>query len=145
MMRSEHIFRPGTIVNRAFHIGIMVAVAVHMVCGCCWHHAHAAGYLAGSPSLVEAAGCPCGHHGHQHQSQACDHESEEHGCNEGSCIFTRPDSSESSDLLAGLQSRALISCLQASPTLSGVDTVYPTPSRFAAAIPLHLLNQVLLI
>lgn len=145
MIRCQSVFRPGTIMNRAFQIGIMVAVAVHIVSGCCWHHAHAADFPTDLPSSVEAPGCPCEHYGHRHQGQTCDHGSKEHGCNEGSCIFTRPDSPESSDLLAGLQGFALISCVPAGPTLSGIDIACPAAGRFAAAIPLHLLNQVLLI
>lgn len=145
MIRCRRIFRPGMIMNRAFHMGIVLAVAVHMVSGCCLHHAHAAGFPTDLSSSVEAVGCPCEDHGHQHQGQSGDHGSQEHGCNEGPCIFTRPDSSESSDLLAGLQGLALISCLPAGAALSRIDTACPAPSRFAAAVPLHLLNQVLLI
>jgi len=144
MIRCEGVFRPGTIMNRAFHFGAVLTVAVHMVFGCCLHHAHASGRQVDLPDSVDAA-CPCEHHGHQHERQPCDHSNGPEGCDEGQCTFIRPDSPGNSDLLAGFQCLPLISCLPPLPMLSETDTAELAPSRLGAPIPLHLLNQVLLI
>ncbi len=144
MIRCKGVFRPGTIMNRTFHIGIVLAMAVHLLCGCCWHHAHAFSPRIDSPLSVEAT-CPCEHHGHPHEGQPGDHGKEQGRCDEGPCTFMRPDSSGSSDFSADLQCLSLASCLPLLPQLSRIDTTDFVPSRFGTSISLHLLNQAFLL
>ena len=131
--------------NRALHIAIVLTVAVHMVLGCCWHHAHASGFGDAPPMSFESAGRACEHHGHEHRRETCNHDGEEHGCSEESCIFSRSNSPEGRDLFARLQDSALISCLPAILEASWNIKGDYVPSRITAATRLHLLNQVLLI
>jgi len=144
MIRWKGILQPETIMYRALHIGVMLAVSVHMVLGCCLHHAHAWGPRIDLPLSVDAA-CPCERHGHLHEGQPGDHDDKQRGCDEAPCTFTRPGSSGDGDLLAGLQCLPLISCLPPLSALSGIDTADLAPGRFGASIPLHLLNQALLL
>lgn len=131
--------------KRVLHMAMILAVAAHLALGCCMHHAHASSFPMKISGLMKVAGSPCEHEGHGHQSQTCEHEGEEHGCDEASCVFTRPDSSETSDFFLSLQSLALISCGPVAPTLGGIETTCPVSSYSATSDPLHLLNQVLLI
>jgi hypothetical protein len=145
MIRCSGVFLPGTIMNRAFHAVAMLAVAGHMLFGCCLHHAHALGSPADLPVSVNAV-CPCEHHhGHQQEPQPRDEGGNPQGCDEAPCAFTRPDSSESGDVSGGLPCLSLVSCLPSLPTPAGTYVVDSVSSRFGAPIPLHLLNQALLL
>ena len=130
--------------NRAFQIGIMLAVAVHMGFGCCLHHAHASVPRIDLPLSADAT-CPCEHYGQQHSGQPRDHGNKQQGCEEGSCTFIRPEPSQGGDWLAGVRCPPLIWCLPPLPTLSGIASTDLVPSRFRAPTPLHLLNQALLL
>ena len=130
--------------NRAFHFGAVLAVAVHMVFGCCVHHVHASGTEADLPPSIDAT-CPCEDHGHQHEGQPCDDGDHHEGCEVGPCTFTRPDSFGISNLLAGFQCLPTVLCLPPLAAPSGVDTASAALSGLSAPIPLFLLNQVLLI
>ena len=129
MLCCEGLIRPVTIMNRAIHIAIVLAVAVHMVFGCCSHHAHASGPGDVLP-LSLGATCPCENHGHQHENQPFDHDSNHHGCDEGPCTFTRPDSSELGNSVGNLQCLPLISCEPLLPTLSAIEAANLAPSYF---------------
>ena len=64
-MKRWQMFSPKPTMNRFLHGMATAAVLVHMVCGCCWHHAHAHGARDHLPSdaaqtLVAAA---CDHRG----------------------------------------------------------------------------------
>ena len=131
--------------NRVLHMAMIVAVAAHLALGCCMHHAHVFSSPAKISSLMTFAGCPHEHEGHRHQGQTCDHGSEEHGCDEATCVFTRPDFSETGDFFLGLQSLAFISGGPDALTRSGIETACLSSNCSAAANPLHLLNQVLLL
>ena len=131
--------------KRVFHIGIVMAVAVHMVFGCCFHHAHASGPRI-DPLISVNAACPHEQHGHQHEKQPCNHGGDHQQCDEGTCTFFRTDSSGSDGSSSrGLQGLPLISCVPLLLALGEIDTVDWAPSRFGAPIPLHLLNQALLL
>ena len=77
-------------VKPLFHILATFAVLAHMLCGCCWHHAHG----ADSQDHVATAGC----HDHHHAplAEGCaDHDSfpHDHGdpCDKSVCDFARTD------------------------------------------------------
>lgn len=144
MIRCEGIFRPGTIMNRALHIGIVLAVAAHMVFGCCLHHAHGATSRSDDPVSVDAT-CPCEHHGHQHEGQPSDHRSGDQKCDGSKCVFTLPESGSAAQLTVGLD---CLSCICIAPTLPGmnrIDSVDTLLHQCSPPVSLHLLNRVLLI
>lgn len=130
--------------NRAFHMGMMLAVAVHMVFGCCLHHAHASGPRSGLPVSVDAT-FPCEHHGHQHKGQPGDHRSGDPGCHGDKCVFTVPESGNASLVTVGADSLLFVCVVPIPPEMNGIDTVDTMPHHCGLPVPLHLLNQVLLI
>jgi len=140
----QAVFRPGMIMNCAFHMGVMLAVAVHMVFGCCLHHAHASGPRIGLPLSVDAT-CPCGHHDHQHEGLPGDHRSGDQDCDGDKCVFTLPKSGNSSLVTVGANSLPFICVMPTPPEMDGIDTVDTMPHHCGLPVPLHLLNQVLLI
>jgi hypothetical protein len=144
IIRCEGIFRPGTIMNRAFHIGIVLAVAAHMVCGCCLHHAHGSTSQSDDPVSVDSI-CPCEHHGHQHEGQPSDHRSGDQECDGSKCVFTLPGSGNSSPVTIGGDFLPFIYVEPILPGMNGIDSVDTVPHHCGPPIPLHLLNQVLLI
>ena len=111
MIRYKVLFRPGAIMRRAFHIGIVLAMAAHTLCGCWLHHAHACCSQSESLQLVDVAdlsehdACP-------HEGPRDDHGDGQDGCDEGLCRFIRVDSSGSSDLSTGLACLPQTLCLQ---------------------------------
>jgi len=129
--------------NRAFHIVIGLAVAVHMVLGCCSHHAHGS-HPANIPSVESS--CDCGSHGHNEGGEPYDHQSGDQGCDGNQCVFTRPESGSASQVTVGMDCLPLICCVAPIPPgMNGIDTLYMMPHHCGPPIPLHLLNQALLL
>ncbi|MGM0489944.1 MAG: hypothetical protein ACQESR_24705, partial [Planctomycetota bacterium] len=129
--------------------GIMAAIAVHMVCGCCWHHAHASHAPLDSARAVEPT-CPCDGYGHQHEGRpsdpaGSDSGSHEQGCDEGPCTFIRQGSSDSSDVLVDVYCIPLNARFTSLSAFSGMDTRNLDFGCFDEPVPLHLRHQVLLI
>jgi hypothetical protein len=131
--------------NRTLHVAIILTVAAHTVLGCCYHHAHAAVSVEDLSISVEFPGCACEHDGHEHGGETGAPDGEERECNEGSCIFTLPDSPQVRDVLARLQDCAPVFCLPVVREASWSTTVDRAVSWLTATTRLHLLNQVLLI
>ena len=135
--------------NRAFHIAIVLVVAAHMLCGCCLHHAHAYGGRSDVKALSVEASCPC-HHGSAEPGQSCDHTSQHQPCDGDRCVFTRRDLNDAPDVSIGHGS---LNPLCVSPgtgtsgtgTLGGIDRVNASLGKLGSPIPLHLLNQALLL
>jgi len=145
MIGCESVCRPGTIMNRAFQIGIMLAVAIHMVGGCCLHHAHAHGGLSDTKGFAARASCPCHHRGSVETDGCCDHPSQPQQCDGHKCVFTRPDPSDAPDLSIGHGCLNPVCVSPGLPTLRGIDRGDSRLGEPGQPIPLHLLNQVLLI
>lgn len=144
MIRCQSVFRPGTIMNRAFQIGIMLAVAVHMVCGCCLHHVHAYGGLSDTKALVARVSCPCHHRESGAPDPCCDHPSQPQQCDGDTCVFTRPDASDPPDSSTGHGCLNPVCVSPGNPTLRGIDRADSSLGELAPQTPLHLRNQVLL-
>ncbi len=144
MMRCKDVFRPGTMMNRAFHIWIVLAVAAHMLCGCCLHHAHAYGAPSDpEPSAVEAS-CPCDHES-PGAGQSCDNTSQHQPCDGERCVFTRPDTNSFPDLSIGSDGLDRVYISPCILTPSGIARVDSSLGKMGAPIALHLLNQVILL
>jgi hypothetical protein len=123
---------------------VLSAVLVHMVFGCCWHHAHAFGSQAGDTSVVETS-CPCGHHGHEDSSEPGDHRSGDQGCDGDQCVFTLPETGSTYRVTIGADCLPFIYSLPTSPAVIRIDSADITPHHLSPPIPLHLLNQALLL
>lgn len=126
--------------NRAFHFGIALVVAVHMVCGCCLHHAHGSTFR-GDDLVSVGTTCPC----EQHVGQLNDHRSGDQECDGSKCVFTLPEPSNSFQVTIGAVFLPLICIERILPGMNGIDTAHTLPRHCGTPIPLHLLNQVLLI
>lgn len=144
MIDFESLFRPGTIMNRTVHMGIVLAVVVHMAAGCCLHHAHAHGRSSGRKALAVEASCPR-HHGSGGPDRSCHHPSHPKQCDEDKCVFARPDSDDTPDLSIGHGCLNPVCVSPGLSTLSGIDRADSSLGELRPPIPLHLLNQVLLI
>lgn len=131
--------------NRAFHIAIVLAVAVHMVFGCCLHHAHADGERSGAVETF----CPNCHESVE-PGESCDHSTQHQGCDGDRCVFTRRDSNEAPDSSIGHGWLNPV-CVSlgtgafGAGTLRGIGRVDSGLGKVGAPIALHLLNQVLLL
>jgi len=130
--------------NCAFHIVVVLAVALHALCGCCVHHAHARGGPSDTKALTVKASCKC-HHGCVGPDQSCDHTLQQQQCDEVRCVFTRPDSNNAPDLSIGHGCVNPVCVLPGISTLSGIDEVDSSPENPGEPIPLHLLNQAILL
>lgn len=128
--------------NRAFQIGTVLTLVVHMGCGCCLHHAH--GSRAANPPSLESP-CAWDHGGHEGGREPCDHRSGDQGCDGERCVFTLPEPGNASQVAIGAGCLSLIRVPPIVPGLNGIDTVDTMPRRCGPPVPLHLLNQALLL
>lgn len=132
-------------------ISLMTAAAflLHMVLGCCIHHAHAAG---DTPCRGECSKSPTHSHAeHDHASQSphedAPWEAPRPGerCNEAKCVFVATAKSLLPELVDAAVFPALANDLRAlqheTPNVVFVDT----GGAFALPLRLHLFNQVLLL
>jgi hypothetical protein len=145
MIVGKVFLRRESAVVRTLRFGVMAAVLIHTLCGCCLHHAHAETGSQASPEVVPAAcsHCHCDGHGRgdgePHQNTPGDD-----SCDGTDCTFVRPDDSSGHD---------------GNPAADAALLLVPTPSVTAASAPahrdcgagffprlrLHLLIQVLLV
>lgn len=130
--------------NRAFHTGMTLAVVAHMVFGCCLHHAHASGEPSDTKALAVEASSPC-RHGSAGPDQSRDHTSPHQQCGGDRCVFTRPDPNDAPDLSIGHGYLNPVCVSPGIPTLGGIDRVDSRLGNLGEPIPLHLLNQALLL
>jgi len=130
--------------NRALHIGTVLAVALHMLCGCCLHHPHAYGRLFDTKAPAVEAPCPS-HHGSAEPDLCCDSSSQQQRCHGNRCVFTRPDSNDALDLSIGHGCLNPVCVSPGTATLGRIDRVDSSLDNLGEPIPLHLLNQALLL
>lgn len=142
MICHQRLYQPGTVMNRALNIGVMLALFVHMVLGCCRHHAHGSENEANVP--VVSGSCACEHAGHEDHDQPRDNEGQPRKCNGGQCSFTLPQSSDNTTHMA-LQGLPAILWPPLLPVLKGVEAADLTAGSPGSPIPLHLLNQAFLL
>lgn len=121
-----------------------VLVLAHMACGCCLHHAHAYGLQSGGTPTVETS-CPCDHHGHEDGGEPADHQPCDQGCHHDQCVFARVESGGNSQVSIGAYCLPFVAVAPNPPSLNGIDTADSTAHHFGPPIPLHLLNQALLL
>lgn len=130
--------------NHFFHVLTIVAVAVHAVVGCRIHHAHAGGSASDASAAMEAA-CPCERHGHSHQDEPAEPHGNHGTCDEGRCMFLRPEKAGGKQLLSDVDGLPRLVSLATPPQAGQSRTATLGPSRPGPLIPRHLLLQVFLI
>ncbi len=147
--------------NRVFHIGIVLAVAVHMLCGCCLHHAHAHGGRSNTRVSAVETGC-CQHHdGSQHEranargSSASgnvalalvppDGSSDHQHCDGAHCVFTRPDSNDSFVMLTGAADATQEFVFLVAPTRNVLEFATAAFWHPGITLRIHLKNQAFLL
>jgi hypothetical protein len=130
-----------------------VVLLLHMLLGCCWHHAHACHHRL-LPAPVSPQGDDCDqwaiggpHHSNGHGSPGDDHHGSDH-CQGSWCVFTAGERLTAVSL-AVLQETA-ITVAPTGHMGTAVTAAVPGPgfSNLAGPCPplrLHLVNQVLLL
>ena len=124
----------------------LVAVSLHVLLGCCWHHGHQCETRVAS---IDVQSCPCHDHSQHQDSDDSSHHHDDECCDGASCNFYVPKDTDS-DLSAisplfwipALDADD-VSSLLAAPSLQVRETYelrgIPIPE------PLHALKQVWLI
>jgi hypothetical protein len=124
---------------RLFRILTAVVLAVHLMVGCCWHHAHACESKGDTQSTHGQ--CPDSH------DSGADHS--QHGpqdCRGSQCSFVASSNLNSHSLSQPSQTFVLVS-LADQPSLVGMGSEqhFFATGRFPLSVRLYLVNQVLLI
>jgi hypothetical protein len=131
--------------HRIVHSLAACVVLLHILGGCCWHHAHA-----------ESTGC-CEHSSHPAEAndlaegdQDCTGQGSHHskdGCHEAGCVFVAPELRGVVIVVRSVQglSGPCPDVFAAASTISGRDPLGVPPSGSGPPLRLHLLNQVLLV
>ena len=149
MIQARGFFQLETLMHRFLHTLAMAAVLVHMVCGCCWHHAHAAEHQEEEEEAHAHRGSACIGHDHAVQRGSCTHHDESlphgDGCEEDACDFVRTDRDTSLEFSLGAH-------LPAVPASEAIAAFLLNPDAACAALPdpsppdrLHLVHQALLL
>lgn len=133
--------------QRAVHILAAVAVLIHVLGGCCWHHAH--GAEAGRRAVRHEAPPCCGSHGEHDGPQPDGTPADDRACGVKHCVFAVPGSS-SAGLGCPIVPEPLVArapepiLADALPTalLAAVDGPRHPPD---GSLRTHLLKQVLLL
>jgi hypothetical protein len=125
-------------------------LVVHLVVGCCAHHAH------DCPQTCEArhsegtgddAGTPCDGHSHNEQGQTNDHHHGPDECRGVKCSFVRAANDTIAKAILQLcqaQVAPLLDDVSASPGILSEQHFFAA-GRLLLPVRLHLANQVLLI
>lgn len=133
----------GTFMNRSLHLGIVVAMALHMACGCCLHHAH---LITGSPHDTDRAVASCRptQHDRAGEDHTCADPPAEKPCHADRCVFTRSDS----DGAPGLTGQGVVCLARWRPESAARNGIHRTQTDggpFRSPTPLHVLNQAFLL
>jgi hypothetical protein len=123
-----------------FRLLTAATLAIHLLVGCCAHHAHAAS--AASPRHETNVDACCGHH-----EQSGDSHSERHGCENEKCSFLRSSDDSPAKFVFQVHRPSVALWHDASvPRLPGIQAagIFPADDLFPP-LRLHLAHQVLLI
>ncbi len=145
-----------TSMHRVVYILTFTALSVHILFGCCLHHAHTFDAAHESQGLVTAVSCTCSAHGHgekegpdkqdgHEQDGHHDRDSHHRHCDGGTCVFMRADSVDAPDLSIGQNSLATASVSACPASTSCFQRADARLEWVGAAIPIHLANQAFLL
>ena len=131
------------------HKATLLAVTIHMMGGCCWHHAHAEageGHGTGHSEAHRCAGDTDSDHGHHCGGGRPSKGHDDHGCEMGRCLFVVLNNGrvvKQTRLGTPIASSVIVAV-----SASAVERQFPALEPFSSsrwgALRIHLLNQVLL-
>ncbi|MBN2295261.1 MAG: hypothetical protein JXM70_22715 [Pirellulales bacterium] len=145
-----------TYMRRVVDILTFTALSVHILFGCCLHHAHKFDGAFESEALAVKPACTCSSHSHgenegthkprgqQEQGQP-DHDSQHKHCDGDTCVFMRADSVNGSDPLDGQNLFATVTVPECPVSSGNFEIVDMGLKRLGVSIPIHLANQALLL
>lgn len=132
--------------NRLLNSLATLAVLLHMLCGCCWHHAHDQGADRHGRLPAAVVSCPHCEHGPTACAEGDRHSGHDRtACNELSCDFVRTESDAAMQAWSQghLDARAPAEILPADgPALPTAAPAVAGPRR---SLRLHLVIQKLLV
>lgn len=149
MIWESALLRSETLMHRLTHVVACGAVLLHIVGGCCWHHARAAcpGDCDDAPQAVACQSCHDYDHG-DHQACPAEHPQQHHnGCDKAPCVFVVPETGGSFKLAPAEPLGSLPPEVDTTGAAAHV-AAHPAdapPSRLRADLRLHLVNQVFLL
>ena len=127
----------------------LAAVTIHVLLGCCWHHAHESDLDSFTSTASLIANCQChDHSSHSEPADGHDHHSGHESCDSVDCFFY---SAENSDLDLFVASAFCLPVTGDVCFASLLDSVRRTRGTelsvgsFQLPEPLHALKQVWLI
>lgn len=136
------------IMRRVVGIMAFAGVLIHILGGCCLHHAHADSLPSDPPQASHS--CPCsGHHKHAPESSEDEHSRpDSHECDRHGCIFVvrQPGTSVQRCMTWHQHLPVVVGCLdpaqvsQADARWLIAPAILPNPP-----VRLHLLNRILLL
>lgn len=138
------VLEPKTLMYRVLHKVVLFVLLVHMVFGCCLHHAHSHPLQPADEPCVETT-CPWHHGQDDGNGQPPQHRPGGNGCEGGRCVFTRPESGDTPQASLGAPCVPSICTVPGPSALRGIDTADTAPDPFGPPVRLHLLNQALLL
>ena len=147
--------------HRVVSILTLSALSVHMLFGCCLHHAHELDALFESIGPAARTNYACSSHRHGHgdgshhhdgqqdsghqQDGQPDNDSQHQHCDGGTCVFMRADSVDGPGS-STIQNTLAIAVVSSCPTSSACFEVTDTRLvRLGVPIPIHLANQAFLL
>jgi hypothetical protein len=149
MMLESAVLHHESVMHRLTHILACVTVVLHVMGGCCWHHAHAAcpGDCRESPQAVACRSCDDHGHGDHHACTGEHRHEHDHGCDAAPCVFVVPETGGPLQIapvqpLAALPAVVHVTC---PPTHVAAHPVNSPHFHLSAGLRLHLVNQVLLL
>jgi len=133
--------------SRLFRILTAVVFAVHLMVGCCWHHAHACDSQDHSPPAQGAVTTDGQCHESPDSGAGADHPN--HGpqdCQGSHCSFVSSNNPNSYSLVQPSQAFVTV-LLTGQPSLVGTGSEQHcfATGRLLLSVRLYLVNQVLLI
>jgi hypothetical protein len=125
--------------SRLFRILTAVVFAVHLMVGCCWHHAHA----CETKGDVQPAH---GQYPNSHDSGTNHSQHGPHDCQGGKCSIVVSSSPNSNSFAQPFQASVVLLLDDQHPLVgSGSEQHFFATGWFLLPVRLHLANQVLLI
>lgn len=148
-MHAVTSLSPGSLMHR-FVTGIVaVLLTLHVIGGCCWHHAHGDDSLRfGHSKPVLVTGCSHTGHGHSHGTPGKgDHH--KHPCDEPECVFSTVSTQKQLDCGDDLATVSLAIATPYGQLPTGTISAYQSDAieGLSIALPVrrHLLFSTLLI
>ena len=123
----------------------LASVVLHMLLGCCLHHAHGDCSVVERGNDTSESACPCHPHDHENDGTPPEPRPGRHECEDSQCVFTRIESRGSAEVAGAL------TCWVSPGNVAAISLTEPSGDRpdffhiRGTPLRLHLLNRVLLL